>query len=106
MEEAKTKRTMAKTQFTRVKKGLAKLLANPLSMYKTTERKFGELKVKWQEVQDHQNRYAALASLKEEDQKKEESSGLRSYVTGLRCWREKRIRSCRNQEKRAHSKLL
>ena len=64
MEEAKTKRTMAKAQFTRIEKALAKLLANPLSMYETTERKFSELKVRWQEVQDHHDRYAALASLK------------------------------------------
>ena len=46
MEEAKTKKSMAKAQFTRVEKALTKLLANPLSMYKTTERKFSELKVK------------------------------------------------------------
>ena len=50
MEEAKTKRTMAKAQFTRVEKALTKLLENPLSMYETTEKKFSELKVKWQEV--------------------------------------------------------
>jgi len=72
MEEAKTKRTMAKAQFTRVEKALSKLLANPLSMHETTERKFDELKVKWQEVQDHHDRYAALASLEEEDEVKEE----------------------------------
>ena len=58
---------MAKAQFTRVEKALSKLLANPLSMHETTERKFDELKVKWQEVQDHHDKYAALASLKEED---------------------------------------
>ena len=68
----KTKKLMAKAQFTRVEKALTKLLANPLSMYETTERKFSELKVGWQEVQDYHDRYAALASLKEEDQMKEE----------------------------------
>jgi hypothetical protein len=72
MEEAKIKRSMAKAQYTRVEKALKKLVANPLSLQETVERKFEELRVKWQEVQDFHDRYASLVTTNEEEEAKEE----------------------------------
>ena len=72
MEEAKIKRSMAKAQYTRVEKALKKLVANPLSLQEIVERKFEELRVKWQEVQDFHDRYASLVTTNEEEEAKEE----------------------------------
>ena len=72
MEDAKARRSTAKAQYTRVEKALRKLVANPLSLQETIERKFEELRVKWQEVQDCHDRYAPLVTTNEEEEEKEE----------------------------------
>ena len=52
MEEAKAKRSIAKAKYTRVENALRKLVTNSLSLQETIVRKFEELRVKWQELQD------------------------------------------------------
>ena len=74
MEEAKAKRTMAKAQYTRVENALRKLVGNPLSLKDTIERKFGELRDKWQELQNCHDSYAPFV---EEAQKEDDWIGER-----------------------------
>ena len=72
MEVAKAKRSTAKAQYTRVEKALRKLVTNPLSLQDTIERKFEELRVKWQEVQDCHDQYAPLVTTNKEEEEIEE----------------------------------
>ena len=56
-EELKLKRTVAKAQFTRAETSLRKTVEDKSSLSSTIERKYGELKSKWQMVQDaHEDR--------------------------------------------------
>ena len=70
MEEAKAKRTVAKAQYSRVENALRKLVKNPLSLQETMERKFNDLRTKWQELQDCHDTFILL--LDEDSAKKEE----------------------------------
>ena len=70
MDEAKAKRTMAKAQFTRIENALRKLVENEVSLQETTERKFGQFREKWQELQNCHDSYALL--LTGEEAEKEE----------------------------------
>ena len=70
MEEAKAKRTVAKAQYSRVENALSKLVKNPLSLQETMERKFNDLRTKWQELQDCHDTFILL--LDEDSAKKEE----------------------------------
>jgi len=60
MEEMKTKRAIAKAQFTRTEKSLRKLLENQESLQETIKRKFKDVSDKWQEVQDLHDEYVTL----------------------------------------------
>ena len=58
-EELKLKRTVAKAQFTRAETSLRKTVEDKSSLSSTIERKYGELKSKWQLVQDAHDVYTA-----------------------------------------------
>ena len=62
------KRTVAKSQFTRLEKSLKKLLENQDSLQDTIERKFNELSAKWKEVQNAHDIYVTLIKEEEADQ--------------------------------------
>ena len=72
MEEVKSRRTKAKSQYTRVENALRKLLTNPESLQETIERKFQDLRTKWQELQDSHDEYAPLVATNDEEEEKEE----------------------------------
>ena len=72
MEEVKSRRTKAKSQYTRIENALRKLLTNPESLQETIERKFQDLRTKWQELQDSHNEYAPLVTTNDEEEEKEE----------------------------------
>ena len=67
MEESKTKRTVAKQQFTRAENSLRKVLAKGDSLQTTIGRKFNELSVKWQTVQDTHDVYVTMVNKEEEE---------------------------------------
>ena len=62
-EELKLKRTVAKAQFTRAETSLRKALEDKSSPASTINRKYDELKSKWQIVQDAHDFYTATEEL-------------------------------------------
>ena len=66
-EDMKMKRTVAKQQFTRAENSLRQTLNNPESLESTVKRKFAELGVKWQAVQDTHDAFMAMLSLDESE---------------------------------------
>ena len=67
----KTKRTVAKQQFTRTENSLRQALTNLDSLESTIEQKYGELRVKWQVVQDTHDLYITM--LPADESQKEDS---------------------------------
>ena len=60
IQEARTKRSTAKSQFTRAEKSLNDALASDDVSASTIQRRFNELKIKWDNVQEAHDAYAAL----------------------------------------------
>ena len=75
-EEMKLRRTVAKQQFTRTENSLRQALSNPNSLQSTVERKFAELNVKWQTVQDAHDSFVAILS-------PDESQGENNWIDEL-----------------------
>ena len=61
MEEAKKLRTGAKAAFTRAESSLLDALKVPQIPQATLNRRFGELKVKWEHCQSTHDNYVAIA---------------------------------------------
>jgi len=76
-EDMKMKRTVAKQQFTRAENSLRQTLNNPESLESTVKRKFAELGVKWQAVQDTHDAFMAMLSL---DESQKEDSWIDELV--------------------------
>ena len=60
IQEARKNRSTAKSQFTRAEKSLSDALATEDVSASTIERRFQELKIKWNNVQDAHDTYASL----------------------------------------------
>ena len=68
MEQAKQARTSAKMQFTRAEKSLLDALNVPEIPISTLQRRFTELKKKWDTVQDSHDAYSAFSGEMEDEQ--------------------------------------
>jgi hypothetical protein len=79
MEQAKRTRTAAKAQFTRMKKSLNDALNTPSVPASTLERRFEELKKKFDTLQDSHDSYTAFSAEMED----EESAALEQWIDEL-----------------------
>ena len=98
MEQAKKARTSAKSQFTRAETSLTKSLESSDILAPTIERRFEELRAKWEKVQDAHDDYAELAV----DAKDAEGNPVDNNLEG---WLEEIIERFENVEIRTDKRV-
>ena len=79
MEKAKQERSRAKGQFTRSKKSLSDAVNHPDPSVATIERRFDDLKKRWDHVQETHDEYAEHAS----DMQPEEADKLDEWIDAI-----------------------
>ena len=79
MDQAKQERTRAKGQFTRSKKSLSEAVNHPDPSLATIERRFDDLKKRWNHVQDTHDAYAEYIS----DMQPEEADKLDEWIDAI-----------------------
>ena len=94
MEEWKTKRSVAKAQFTRTEKSLRNLLVNEKSLEETIKRKFAEMSQRWQEVQNAHDVYMTMIAQESFDAEEEWIEDLLARFEVIEAEADQTLRKC------------